>query len=114
MMIRYILAFLTAAALAAMPVAAWAASAPCPMSSSGQMATMDQATAAPASQSDGHTSGKSCTNICAAMATSAVIASVAISIPAPVVTDTRAFALPLATLVASQPERLDPPPRLIV
>lgn len=32
----------------------------------------------------------------------------------PIVTDMHAFAAPLATLVASQPQRLDPPPRLIV
>lgn len=113
-MIRYLLAMLTAAALVAMPVATWAASAPCPMTSSDQMVAMDHASAVPASKTDGHTSGKSCTEICTAMAATAVIAPVALMVPSPAVSDMRTFALPLATLVASQPERLDPPPRSIV
>ena len=112
-MMRYFLAMLTAAALAAAPVTARAAAAPCAMSSSGEMVMMDQAMAAPASKSDGHSSRESCINICAAMAATAVIAPLALVVPASSVSDARVFALPLETLVARQPERLDPPPRSI-
>ena len=112
-MLKPLLSWLTAIALAAMPVAAWAA-APCPMAASGQMTEMDHAAGSPMQKNCDHKPVKSCTEICAAMAGVAVDlpATLIVAMPAP--TGTLVTALPSAILVARQPAGLDRPPRTIV
>lgn len=112
-MIKHVLAWLTAIALAAMPVAAWA-TAPCPMAASGQMTAMDHTVGSPMQKDCDHKPAKSCTEICAAMAGVAVVLPATLMVAMPVPTDLQVTAQLSAALVARQPAGLDRPPRTIV
>ena len=117
--IKYFLAWLTAIALAAMPVAAWA-TAPCPMSASGQMAAssqmaaMDHASGSPMHKSCDRKSAKACTEICTAMAGfyADLPATITLAMPTPV--NTKEGVLSPLALVSRQSTGLDRPPRTII
>jgi hypothetical protein len=109
--IRLFLVWLMAIALAALPVAAWAA--PCSMAASGQMAASDEAGAKSMPAACDQKPAKCCTKLC--MATTAVALDLpgTVSVAGSVRTKILAFARTAAVLTASPPAGLDRPPRTI-